>query len=105
MKEQIANRTMRPGSSGEPDHFALRTTDPQRPADLSEAGPQTSSRLYTIQEAANLLRVSTWTLQRFIREEQLGSIKIGARRLIPHEDIESFIAERRTGRVRRGFHG
>jgi len=61
-------------------------------------------RLYTIPEAADVLRVSAWTLQRFIREERLGSIKIGKRRVVPAEDLERYIAEQRVGRTRGGFH-
>ncbi|MBT9605904.1 helix-turn-helix domain-containing protein [Microbacterium sp.] len=64
-----------------------------------------SPRLYTVQEAADLLRISTWTLQKLIRERQLGSIKVGSRRLVPTEDFERFVSEQRTGRIRGGFHG
>jgi excisionase family DNA binding protein len=62
-------------------------------------------RLYTVPETAELLRISTWNVHKLIREHDLGSLKVGVRRLIPAEDINSFIEERRTGRARRGFHG
>lgn len=64
-----------------------------------------SARMYTVAEVAELLRVSQWMVNKLVREEQLGSVKIGARRLVPSEDIDRFIAARRSGRIRGGFDG
>ncbi len=41
-------------------------------------------------EAANALRVSRRTVQRLVASRQLGSFKIGARRVIPIHAIEEF---------------
>ncbi|AZN29386.1 DNA-binding protein [Flaviflexus salsibiostraticola] len=62
-------------------------------------------RLYTLDEAGQVLRVSKWTVQRLIQRELLGSVKVGVRTLVPAEDIERYIAEQSTGRIRGGFHG
>jgi excisionase family DNA binding protein len=39
--------------------------------------------VFTIDEAAEQLRVSRWTLYNLIRTNQLRTIKIGRRRLVP----------------------
>ncbi len=39
--------------------------------------------LFTIDEAANLLRISRWMIYNLIRSGQLRTIKIGRRRLVP----------------------
>ena len=69
---------------------------------IPAAAPASRPRLHTIDEVADLLRVSAWTVHRLIREERLGSVKIGARRLIPAEDLTRYIAEQHTGHVRQG---
>jgi excisionase family DNA binding protein len=42
-----------------------------------------SDLVLTVDEAAERLRVSRWTLYNLIRSKQLRTIKIGRRRLIP----------------------
>lgn len=39
--------------------------------------------LFTIQEAADRLRVSRWSVYNLIRANQLRTIRIGRRRLVP----------------------
>ena len=39
--------------------------------------------LLTVQEAADRLRVSRWSVYNLIRSNQLRTIKIGSRRLVP----------------------
>ncbi|GLY83347.1 helix-turn-helix domain-containing protein [Actinoallomurus iriomotensis] len=39
--------------------------------------------VFTIDEAAERLRVSRWTLYNLIRTNQLRTIKLGRRRLVP----------------------
>ena len=51
--------------------------------------------VYTVQEAAARLKVSPWTINKLIQDGLLGSIQVGARRLIPHDDLDSFIARLR----------
>ena len=48
--------------------------------------------LLTLVEAAEYLRTSKWTIYRLLDENQLKSIRIRGRRLIPEVEIEHFIA-------------
>jgi excisionase family DNA binding protein len=50
------------------------------------------SVMLTVDEASRTLRVSRWTLYRLMRERQIGSVKIGRKRLIPHAAVERFAA-------------
>jgi excisionase family DNA binding protein len=47
--------------------------------------------VFTIDEAAEQLRVSRWTLYNLIRTNQLRSLKIGRRRLVPAAAINEFL--------------
>lgn len=51
--------------------------------------------VYTVSEVAEKLKVSQWTVNRLIRERSLGSINIGARRLVPSVDLEEYLRELR----------
>jgi excisionase family DNA binding protein len=53
--------------------------------------PPEGALFYTILEAANLLRVSPWTVQRLIQSRELASAKIGRRRLIPAKAMQTYI--------------
>lgn len=80
----------------------MTITDTHQPDD--RATHRTAPRLYTLDEAAELLRVSKWTVQRLIQAAQLGSLKVGVRTLVSEDDLTKFIAEQRTGRIRRSLH-
>lgn len=47
--------------------------------------------LYTVAEACMKLRISRWTLYRLIHSQQLLTIKIGRRRLIPAAAITAYV--------------
>lgn len=47
--------------------------------------------VYTVSEVAEKLKVSQWTVNRLIRERALGSVNIGARRLVPSVDLEEYL--------------
>ncbi len=51
--------------------------------------------LYTVPEAARLLRIGRSSLYELIATRQLVSITIGSRRLIPVEELEAFVAARK----------
>lgn len=53
--------------------------------------PPDEPRLYTVAEVADMLHLSQWTIAKLIREQQIRSVKIGARRLIAQEDLEDYI--------------
>jgi excisionase family DNA binding protein len=48
--------------------------------------------LFTIDEAAARLRVSRWTVYNLIRANQLRTIKIGRRRLVPPAALDECVA-------------
>jgi excisionase family DNA binding protein len=50
-----------------------------------------TTNLLRIDEAADRLRVSRWTVYNLIRERKLRTIKIGARRLVPVSAIAECI--------------
>ena len=47
--------------------------------------------LFTIDEAAARLRVSRWTVYKLVRSNQLRTIKIGRRRLVPPAALDECI--------------
>ena len=53
--------------------------------------------LLSVQEAAERLGVSFWTVYRMARNGQLASVRIGRRRLFAAEDLEELV--RTTRRV------
>ena len=52
-----------------------------------------SELVLTVDEAAERLRVSRWTLYNLIRSNQLRTVKIGRRRLIPVAALADYLAE------------
>jgi excisionase family DNA binding protein len=68
------------------------------PASLS--GPPTAQQpappqrlAYSVDEAAGLLGLSRRSIYELLRDGQLGSVKIGSRRLIRHTDLELFLSQ------------
>lgn len=51
--------------------------------------------LLTVEAACRKLSISKWTVYRLIRERHLLSVKIGARRFIPADEIDRFLAQLR----------
>jgi excisionase family DNA binding protein len=54
---------------------------------------QTDSDLLTAEEAAPMLRVSTESVRRYIREGHIKAVKIGRRYMIAPSEIERIKAE------------
>lgn len=52
-------------------------------------------QLCSVPETCALLRVSRWQVYQLINKRQLGSIKIGRRRLVPLDEIEAYLRRRR----------
>ncbi len=48
-------------------------------------------RLFSVQEAAERLGVSFWTVYRMARSGQLASVRIGRRRLFAVADLEELV--------------
>lgn len=51
--------------------------------------------LYTVDEAAEELRVSKWMIYRLLRSNELKSLTIASRRLITSDDLMDFIKQHR----------
>lgn len=47
--------------------------------------------VYTVEEAAQALKVSRWKIFDLIRTNQLRSVRIGGLRRIPHTAIDEYI--------------
>jgi excisionase family DNA binding protein len=48
--------------------------------------------VYTVEEVAQVLKISRWKIFDLIRTNQLRSVKIGGLRRIPHAAIDDYIA-------------
>lgn len=48
--------------------------------------------LYTLDEAADFLRIGRSSLDKIVGEGQLETVKIGRRRLVPAECIDDYVA-------------
>ena len=54
------------------------------------------SPLLTLEEAADRLRTSTWTVRRWIREGKLVGTRIGNQLRVDSDDLEEFIRKGKT---------
>jgi excisionase family DNA binding protein len=53
-------------------------------------------RLLSIEQAAEVLGVSVWTLRKWISDGKIRSAKLGSRRLIPVSELRRFINDAMT---------
>lgn len=53
--------------------------------------------LYDVNGAAQLLRISPWTIRAHIREGKLKPVRIGRRVLLEEAELERFVAEAKAG--------
>lgn len=49
------------------------------------------ARLFTVDEAADYLRIGRSTLYGLLREKAIGSVRVGKRRLIAEDDLARFL--------------
>jgi len=50
-------------------------------------------KLYTVNESAEALRVSTWTIWKWIQTDRLRSAKVGDRRLVRESELRKMIVD------------
>jgi excisionase family DNA binding protein len=55
-----------------------------------------TTRLMTIDEARDRLRISRWSMYRLINDRQIKTITIGSRRFITPHDFDQFIQSLRS---------
>mgnify|MGYP006280957955 FL=1 len=53
-------------------------------------------RLYSVQEAHELLNISRATFYSLLSSREIETVKVGSRRLVPAEAIEEFVSRLRT---------
>jgi len=52
------------------------------------------TKLLSVQDAAELLSISRWTVRAYIRQGKLRPVRIGRRVLLREEEIERFVEAR-----------
>ena len=58
--------------------------------------PFTEARLLTVNEVADLLRVSRMTIYRMIRQGDMAALRVGRNYRLREEDVHSYLTERYT---------
>ena len=56
----------------------------------------TQARLLTVNEVADLLRVSRMTVYRLIKEGQLAAIRVGRNYRLREDDVDEYLSKRYT---------
>jgi len=56
-----------------------------------------NTALFTVDEAAERLRVSRWMIYRMMRSNELKSVTIASRRLVASDDLIEFINKHKGG--------
>ncbi len=58
---------------------------------MTQATETPSRPAYSVDEAAGMLGISRRSIYELLRSGQLGSVKIGARRLVRRTDLDTFL--------------
>ncbi len=58
--------------------------------------PLSNTGLLTVQEVANMLRISTMTVYRMIKSNELPAVRVGRSFRVAQSDMDTFISERYT---------
>ena len=58
--------------------------------------PFTEARLLTVNEVADLLRVSRMTVYRLIKHGEMAALRVGRNFRLREEDVHSYLRERYT---------
>ena len=54
------------------------------------------NRLHSIEESAEILGISPWTVRKYIREFKLQPVRIGRRVLLEEAELQRFVADSRA---------
>lgn len=54
------------------------------------------SRFFTVTEVADLLRVSSMTIYRLIKEGELAAVRVGKSYRLREDDVDAFLAKQYT---------
>jgi excisionase family DNA binding protein len=55
--------------------------------------------LKSVEESAELLGLSVWTVRAYIRDAKLRPVRIGRRVLLEESELERFVAQRKMGEI------
>jgi excisionase family DNA binding protein len=58
--------------------------------------PFTEARLLTVNEVADLLRVSRMTVYRLIKEREIPALRVGRSYRLREEDVNAYLTDRYT---------
>jgi excisionase family DNA binding protein len=58
--------------------------------------PFTEARLLTVNEVADLLRVSRMTVYRMIREGNMAAVRVGRGYRLREDDVDTYLSDRYT---------
>lgn len=84
----------------QPTTIATQSDQTQRGNMTDTLATPEAQFVYSVQEAAELLRIGYSTIREEIRTGQLQSFKVGRRRLVTGEALVNYVREREGG-----FHG
>ena len=68
--------------------------------DIFVGGTSDMDALLSIEQTAEILSISQWTVRAWIQQGKLSSAKLGSRRLVPKSEIERLIADSRIPATR-----
>ncbi len=74
------------------------STDPAEPYNprIVTSNPFTEARLLTVNEVADVLRVSRMTVYRLIKTGEMPALRVGRNYRLREEDVHSYLRERFT---------
>jgi len=58
--------------------------------------PFTEARLLTVNEVADLLRISRMTVYRLIKEGQIAALRVGRSYRLREDDVDDYLSQRYT---------
>ena len=73
-----------------------RHTGPPTIARTVTKRPFTEARLLTVNEVADLLRVSRMTVYRLIKEGDIAALRVGRSYRLREDDVDEYLSERYT---------
>lgn len=65
---------------------------------LTNAIAGSTERAYSIEQAAELLALSSWTIRKWIQQKRIATCKLGTRRVVPASEITRILSESRIER-------
>jgi excisionase family DNA binding protein len=63
---------------------------------LTGSGPSARANFLTVAEVAQLMRVSTMTVYRLLKNNELASVRVGKSYRIRADDVDAYLAARYT---------